>query len=660
MSAIWGFINLDNIDASVTKGLEMKKQLEFCKIDRYEHMIHKNIFLGCGLQYITEESKLEVLPYYDEDSNILITADVILDNRNELLSLLDIKDNKIPDGKIILESYKKWGEDFTEYLLGDFAFVIIDLNIEKMYMVRDHMGSRCIYYSLNKNSIIFSTLIKPIVACINDRDIVSDKWITEYLSIYNLRNSINCENTVYKNIKVLPPATKLIINMNTNKVKLKSYWNPLRKIKLKYRSDKEYEEAFLKVYNEAVKSRLRGIGDIAIMLSGGLDSSSVACLAAEDLKGIERDIYTYTSIPRNDFKISNNDNNLIFNEKEYVETICSKYKNIKASYLTCDNKNALNTISKGLEILEQPYKCVQNFGWITEVYKKSYENGCKILLSGAFGNFSVSFGRWSTFIKTLIIKGKFIEVYKNIKIYSEEMNISKKALLKYIAKLMCPYKIRKFVSHKITGKKDNIEDSLVNRAMANNFNVRKEIKRINMNETTLMYSSLNKQRKSMFDKQGISYTGELETKLSLYYGILSRDPTKDKRVIEFCNNLPVEQYVKGIEQRSLIRRAFKGIMPEKIRVNTSYGYQSADWIQRLNSDRELFLNEIRELLQDKNMNKYIDINKTNEYLDLIEKKEFWNESNWNEFSQLIRLIVIYRFEKSQKSKGEKSFEFKVL
>ena len=83
------------------------------------------VFLGCHLKKIVPESEYETLPYFDKESKLIITADAIIDNRDELSDLLDLKDDKnTSDSKYILEAYKKWGYNCPEYLIGDFVFVI--------------------------------------------------------------------------------------------------------------------------------------------------------------------------------------------------------------------------------------------------------------------------------------------------------------------------------------------------------------------------------------------------------------------------------------------------------------------------------------------------------------------------------------------------------
>src|SRR5690625_4360415 len=103
------------------------------------------IFFGCHAQWITPESVGEKLPHYDDERELAITADAIIDNRHELFDKLQVDPTQkkaMPDSKLILLAYAKWGEDVPKYLQGDFAFMIWDKRNQKLFGARDFSGAR--------------------------------------------------------------------------------------------------------------------------------------------------------------------------------------------------------------------------------------------------------------------------------------------------------------------------------------------------------------------------------------------------------------------------------------------------------------------------------------------------------------------------------------
>ena len=130
--------------------------------------------------------------------------------------------------------------------------------------------------------------------------------------------------------------------------------------------------------------------------------------------------------------------------------------------------------------------------------------------------------------------------------------------------------------------------------------------------------------------------GEIETKLSLKYGIVKRDPTRDKRVIEFCLSLPTEMFVDGGMERALVRKSMKGILPEKIRINTSVrGKQSADWIYRITPKWKQIKKELENILNnDNNLVNYVDIDKLKNTLEMLDS------NNLNEHKNEVRMLLV--------------------
>lgn len=630
--AICGLIHIDNEPVCVSKGISMIGKLDNCKLDTVKTLNAHNVFMGCGLLYVTPESKQEVLPFHDVEKGLIITADAIIDNRKELINSLGVVFNEtgtITDSQLILKAYEKWQEDCPKHLIGDYTFVIWDQNKEKVFAARDHVGGRSLYYKLKENTFSFSTLIKPI----RDDEPLNERWIADLLVLPTVLHISECEECIYEGIYELPPAHWLTITKNN--ISKKRYWNPLKEVKpLKLKSDKEYDEEFKKVYYEAVRCRLRTENDVSIMLSGGLDSGSVACIAASMLSEEGKKLKAYTSIPMKEFK-DNTPVDKIPNESEYVEAIADKYKNIELNFCISEGKDSLTDMSKYTKILEQPYKNFQNRYWVNEIFDKVSSGGGKVLLTGQFGNFTISYGNFPTHIKTLFEKGKILEIIKEIKGCSKLEELSVWFIIRRLIELLVIDNFKNKIIVKRKYQLNNIFKSPINPSLIKKWNIENRFKKDGFCENSQNYTNLQEARKFMVDSVLFSQIGTIETKLPLEKGIVSRDPTKDKRVIEFCLSLPSNQFVRAGEQRYLIRRTMKDILPDKILANTSKrGMQAADWIQRLESKKDYIENKLNEILQNEYYERYLDFNKLKEQINFLKNgginKEFID----------IRLILI--------------------
>ena len=590
--AIWGIISFNKSNKSFEElGQVMKLPLEKYKIDRFNTKIYKNVFMGYAAQYITLESRNEVLPFVDEE--LMITADAILDNRDELGNLLCLSKDEIKrlsDSEYILRAYKKWGKDCSQYLLGDFAFVIWDNKKQEVYCARDQVGSRTLYYYYDKEIFAFSTVEEPILQIMNEITL-NKEWISNFINTKEMLHDADATATAYKDIRQVPAANIMIVN--GNKSESKKYWNPLDNIKLKkYKARIEYEREFLKLYTECVRCRLRTDGEVGVLVSGGLDSSSVACIAAQIQKFNNKKINGYTSVPFKEFK-GEVPKGRIADESEYVNSMVDEYKNLKVKFCDSDGIDCLSEIDNLLNIFEQPYKIVENAYWYNNLVSISAKDGCKVILNGQFGNCTVSYGNFATYAATMINEKRYFSFISELFKFSRVYGVSKKDILN-------------------TLKNNKI-------------------------------STVDDYHRQITSDLIFSHIGACECKISLANGIQLRDPTKDKRLIEFILSLPIEAFVNNGIERYLVRSSLKGIVPDKILNNLSKkGYQSADWIQRIQPKLEDIKNEIYKVIEDNKMKELIDSEKIRELVDSVLTEPIDYRSSYK-VKSIIQLIILNRF-----------------
>lgn len=635
--AIFGRINL--LNKTIEKNIvhNMMDKLDIYKLDSKKTLTFENLCMGCGLLHITEEDSNEVLPFYDKVNNIFITADAILDNREELIKLLKLQEadrSKITDSQLILKAYIEWKEECPKYLLGDYAFVIYDKTSKKIMCATDYTGCRTLYYKLKDNEFYFSTVIEPIY----DNESINERWLSDFIELPGVMHHSESEETVYSGIQQIPAATVIIVSAdNFKKIK---YWDPLKDCKrIKLNSDNEYVEEFKKIFTEAVKCRLRTNHNIGISMSGGLDSSSVACIAAPMLKERNKKIISFTSIPNENY-IDTNPRDRISNESEYVKLIGEKYNNIEINYCRSEGLDSLSVMDSMIKFLEMPYKTFQNSYWCIEIMDRLYKKDCKVVLTGQFGNFTISYGDFFTNMKTLIKDKRYIKFIKEIIGCSRLHNISYLYTLKYVIKYLNPYNLYSKLKRN-KNYKNNVK-SLINKKLLSKWNIEERFlkKKLVMveNESTDMYE----ERLRMADSSMFTQISNIETKLSLYNGVLQRDPTKDKRVIEFCFGLDGDQYVRNGLDRFLIRRAVKDVVPDEIRsLQGIKGFQGADWIERLLPKQKEIVNILNACICDEMSNKYLNMDYIKNQVDLLKMKPITDNSI--DIKSVLMAINLYKF-----------------
>ncbi|MEM5591096.1 asparagine synthase-related protein [Niallia circulans] len=174
-------------------------------------------------------------------------------------------------------------------------------------------------------------------------------------------------------------------------------------------------------------------------------------------------------------------------------------------------------------------------------------------------------------------------------------------------------------------------------------------------DATGWFSELNafEQRRRHFDDLfHWNASNTFMTKLSLKYGLISRDPTNDIRVIRFCLSIPEDQYVQKGMDRALIRRSTEGYLPDEIRLNQQIrGAQGTDWLYRVIPHWKSLLQEAREVSKDPVILSYINYNCLKRGLDKLGKGAISEYAVDPDVRALFRSIIVYRFLKKLKLAG---------
>ena len=278
MSGIVGIYHRDG--APIERGLlgALVNFLSFRGPDSNECWMDGSVGLGHTMLQTTYESLNERQPV-SLDGRFWITADARLDARAELLQELKRSGHEAhpgaPDSELILRAYATWGQACVDHLRGDFSFGIWDASNKRLFCARDHFGIKPFYYVQRGDIFLFSNTLN----CLRMHPLVSgelnDAAIGDFLLF-----GLNYDNatTSFRNILRLPPAHCL--SVSTNGLGIKRYWKPPMDERIRYSKPEEYVENFQSLLQAAVGDRLR-TDRVGILLSGGLDSSSVAAVAKE-------------------------------------------------------------------------------------------------------------------------------------------------------------------------------------------------------------------------------------------------------------------------------------------------------------------------------------------------------------------------------------------
>jgi len=578
MSAIWGYLSYTNTISDDLPALMEAPYKEKCKIDCYRNEKNANLYMGSGIQYITKEAQQEVLPVFDAENGIFFNADCILDNRNELISLLNA-DAAEPDGTLMYLAYKKWGIDCLKHFRGLFSMAVYEANTDTLYLSADQISARCLYYYKTEDFVCFSTLLEPIRhVCPNIS--FNEYYLKDFLTAPGLMPNIVPTETPYEGIFKINPGCYMTITRNS--VTEHRYWSPFMQKKHRHLTAKTYGKEFRALYTECVKDALRTDSEVGISLSSGLDSASVGALAATTLRENGKTLYSYTYVPYETPEPDKRNKNHVHDETKDVMKIVDMHQNIKPHFLNNNGRNCLEFIPQGLEIMEIPFKAIVNLPNLYEVYCHAREDNCRVVLTGQAGNASVSHGYIDDVLFNDYQKGHWLRFLLYLNNHSKQVKLSRKkelnACIRYFRHAKEVYR-HPGVSQ-LTPDNPFLTENILDSYPYSERYAEGELPFLKSVPT-----SENCYYLFLYNKAALTYLGELDTKFSLSTGILIRDPTRAPRILQFCADLPYHLFVYKGTPRWLIRGNFTDILPRDILDNwMRYGVQNSDWLLRIRRD----------------------------------------------------------------------------
>lgn len=216
-------------------------------------------------------------PVVSREDNTMITCNGQIYNYIELKQELPSTSYSTSgDMEVALNAYRHWGLSFPSKLNGMFAGAIHDPGNRRLVLFRDRFGIKPLYYTVNEFGFFYSSEIKsllktPGTACEIDRDLLSTYFTYRY---------IPGEKTLFKGIRKINPASTLILDTDSGEFRTSRYWEWNFRESESQISSREAEEEFHRLFTDSVRIRLRSDVEVGSLISGGIDSSAVASVAA--------------------------------------------------------------------------------------------------------------------------------------------------------------------------------------------------------------------------------------------------------------------------------------------------------------------------------------------------------------------------------------------
>jgi asparagine synthase (glutamine-hydrolysing) len=513
-----------------------------------------SVALGHQMLHITPESLEEKLPWQDEVTGLVITADARIDNREELFAALAISPQvgrTISDSQLILRTYVQWGEQCLQKLLGDFAFAIWDARQQKLFCARDIFGVRPFFYYCSPTCFVFASDLNALLATSKVPRQLNEALIYAWLQLKDIRFAQK-SLTFYEEIYKLPPAHYL--TLTPIKQEIKSYWSPEDSPQIKLSSEAEYQEMLLELLERAISCRLRSAFPVGAHLSGGLDSSGIAVVAARALRAEGKVLKGFSWSPPMTSPIDSPED-----ERILVEEVC-KREQIECKYLSLTGQDFLNLLHQNF--LTEPKEMLD---FEQKVQAEIAAQNIRVVLSGWGGDEAITFNGRGYFAE-LFLKGYWRTLYRELKLRGELHGVGLKWQLidKVILPLLPDFLAIRWPHLAIDNYEYADKSVYVNPKLSKKIQSRRK-------QLPQLHRLLREQIGVRNNQLLLLKDGHLTRRIEDWAISAGQNhfvysyPLLDRRIVEFALGIPVDLFFKQGWKRYLFRSATEDLLPERVR-----------------------------------------------------------------------------------------------
>lgn len=554
-----------------------------------------SVGLGAQVLKISRSDAFESLPLVSDD--FVLVSSARLDDRQALMDRLGLsleQRKEIPDSQLIALAWRKWGKECPAQLCGDFAFVIWDRKHRQLFGARDHLGIRPFLYYFENGVFIFGSEMRAVVKALPVKPEINESHLLDRVIGINDRPE---ESPWWKVYRVLPGNAFFISDKGFMSWK---YWVPLSMEPIRFKDKRDYSFGLRELMQVAVNERLETDLPLGLMLSGGLDSSSIAVIAAPILKQRNQALYSVSAI------LGANYRGPAIDEYSYIREVLKKETWIQPVFVESDK------VSFGAYMEDYVFRhyVPPNLFYNQDIllFNALRDSGVRRILHGFLGDVTVS----NNIVRPIGMYLRQGRPLSALRLLPEYLALYKGRLKDFLASeilrpglpaswTMWADKVRRHPKHFDPYKWPLALSPIAKEELVQRY------------ESWVRASGMRAPKRVLDvvlpdDPDG----GPLEWDVNA--GYLNQDivyPWLDKRLIEYLASLPPEVLRPYGLRRGLIREAMVGTLPDSIRTRSdktaympSYKYCKYNIINELYIDKVIRYNVGKSRLSWINVNRF--------------------------------------------------------
>ncbi|MDS0260023.1 asparagine synthase-related protein [Haloarcula sp. S1CR25-12] len=511
---------------------------------------------------------------------VVVTAALRLDNRAELCAAFGVA-SEVPDTDLVAHAYRRWGVDYPRHLVGAFAAVVWDPERRRLVCARDHMGVKPVYYAETADGgVALASEPGPLLGLDGVRSAPDEHRIGDFL----VGRFADSSRTFYEDVSRLPPAHRLVVT--DDGLDRTRYWSLSEVDPLPEAHRSAYDERFRDLFERAVADRRRSVGPVGSLLSGGLDSSSIAGVAATQRAAAGAPpLRTFSAVF---------DTVEACDEGRYIDAVLGSGA-FDPHYVDGDGIGPLVGLDRHLDHRGQPYYpslCML----IWRLFEVAGQCDTGVVLNGYGGDQTMG-SDVRGYLRGLLGRGQLPTFAREFRGYLDNYPWldARDALWDDIARPLVPDRLRRLY-HRRFDEADYLDMAFA--PLDGGFARRSGlVDRIAADQRRGQPRTQRAIRRRALTTDEPAFNLELNDIAGAAHGVEPRFPYFDKRLVEFAVALPPGHTVSDGLDRTIVRRALADVLPAAVRDRTDkaefspnvvYGLQryDTDLVERTLADGE--------------------------------------------------------------------------
>jgi asparagine synthase (glutamine-hydrolysing) len=608
MTAIYGILRLDGAPVEPAQLEQMARALQIHEPGHHRAWTDRTVGLGAGVVCPAPGDREAHRPAVSGDGNLVVVCDGHVDNRRDLGVMLGIPDldvQTMSGPALVLRAYQRWEDRCLDRLVGDFTFVLWDKPSRALLAGSSAPLARPLYYHAAHGVLSFASRARGLFALAHVPRRIDEQRVAGFLTGADTGRG----RSFFRDVQRLLPGHLLKVDLGH--VEVTQWWLPDLSRRLTLRSDRDYVDALEVLLRQVIGEQLRGSGSTGILLSGGLDSGSVAAVAAPLLELDGRRLAAYTEVPRAGFSGSMPAGRYA-DETPFVEALAGMYSNLDLALVRDCRRGLLEHADRLFSAAEAPFRNAPNRGWIEAIYERAADHGVRTLLNGDHGNLTVSWPG-SGLLPELLRQGQFGPAIREARLRAKagRTRSTWRALAGQGVLPLLPISARIGLAG-ARGAPDapaaNPYEaySLIAPTFAAELKLADRDARTRTRHFGPAAGDPRSRRLGLLVRTAIG-AAEIGAGYRTMLGIDTRTPLADRRLVEFCLQLPETQCARAGEGRLLIRRAMAGRVPAQTLEARQRGVQAAYWFERMRDERQELLGAVARFESDDLATRVLDL-----------------------------------------------------